>query len=768
MSDVVRKKSSFVGTIRDQTGDQAQFKIGEILKKEGQVTARQLDDAMAVLKKDHGFIGSYLLKNGDIDENTIPNLLSRKYNYPKVNIAEQEIEEEVVKLVPYELAKKYFAFPVRLRDKSLLLALTEPTNSAAIEEITTQTKYTVRAGVSTEKDIIEAYRQYYKIPDEEYQSFFEETSADDEDTQMSLDEVEDFGDLVGAAADDFTGADEGSDTLDQYQASDAPIIKLVNGILLKAINDGCSDIHIEPFEKSFYVRYRMDGGLFKSMNLPLELKNALIARFKIISQLDITEKRVPQDGRIKLRLGPRKEVDFRVSCLPTLFGESIVLRILDKSALNVDLTKMGFSQEDFAKFMRAIKRPYGLMLVTGPTGSGKTTTLYSALGVLNKENVKILTAEDPVEFNFKGINQVNVNRAVGMTFNAALKSFLRQDPDICMIGEIRDEDTGSTAVEAAMTGHLVFSTLHTNDCAGTITRIVDLGVPAFNVASALTLVTAQRLLRKICPNCKEQVTKMSANKLLEAGFDKSEFSTLKLYQGKGCPQCSGTGLKGRVGIFEVMEISEDIAQAISSEVPESQLRKIAIKEGMRTLRQDALLKVKLGITTLEQALEKTVLQKESLPAYLLNPDEQVFDNGDIIIREGNSDTNFYKLIQGCLEVYKGKEKIAEISEPDTYFGEMSVLLGEKRSASISSLGKSIVKVFPGDKLWETLDGFPDISRQVITSLATRVKDTNHRLVEAVGAKTEAERRLKRTLSSRTGTGIQPVSLEKKREAVKQA
>ncbi|MBW2623049.1 MAG: type IV-A pilus assembly ATPase PilB [Deltaproteobacteria bacterium] len=768
MSDVVRKKSSFVGTIRDQTGDQAQFKIGEILKKEGQITARMLDDALAVLKKEHGFIGSYLLKNGEIDENTIPNLLSRRYNYPKINIAEQEIDEEVVKLIPYELAKKYFAFPVRVRDKSLLVALTEPTNSAAIEALTTQTKHTVRAGVSAEKDIVEAYRKYYKIPDEEYQSFFEETAAGEDDAQMSLEDVEDFGDLVGAAADDFVGADEGdSEVLDQYQASDAPIIKLVNGILLKAVNDGISDVHIEPFEKSFYVRYRLDGSLFKSMNLPLELKSALIARFKIISSLDITEKRVPQDGRTKMKVGPRKEVDFRVSCLPTLFGESIVLRILDKGGLNVDLTKMGFSQEDFAKFMRAIARPYGLMLVTGPTGSGKTTTLYSALGVLNKEDVKILTAEDPVEFNFRGINQVNVNNDVGMTFAVALKSFLRQDPDIAMIGEIRDIETGSIAMEAAMTGHLVFSTLHTNDCVGTVTRLVDMGVPAFNVAAAVTLVTAQRLLRRICSNCKEPVTKMSANKLLEAGFDKSEFSSLKLYQGKGCPQCSGTGYKGRVGVFEVMEMTETLAQAISSEVPETQLRKIAIKEGMHTLRQDALLKVKQGLTTLDQALEKTVLQKESLPAYLLNPDEQVFDNGDIIIREGNSDTNFYKLIQGCLEVYKGKEKIAEISEPDTYFGEMSILLGEKRNASISSLGKSIVKVFPGDKLWETLESFPDISRQVITTLAIRVKDTNQRLVTAVGAKAEAERNL-RGVSSRSSGSSQPVSLEKKREDLKQA
>ncbi|MBW2093196.1 MAG: Flp pilus assembly complex ATPase component TadA, partial [Deltaproteobacteria bacterium] len=509
---------------------------------------------------------------------------------------------------------------------------------------------------------------------------------------------------------------------------------------------------------------RLDGALFKTMNLPLEIKNAIIARFKIIAGLDITEKRVPQDGRIKMKLGPRKEVDFRVSSLPTLFGESIVLRILDKSGLNVDLTKMGFTQEDLAKFTRAISRPYGMILVTGPTGSGKTTTLYSALNVLNKEDVKILTAEDPVEFNFKGINQVNVNNEVGMTFAAALKAFLRQDPDICMIGEIRDIETGSIAIEAAMTGHLVFSTLHTNDCAGTVTRLIDMGIPSFNVASSLTLVTAQRLIRRICPKCKAPVTKMSANKLLEAGFDKSEFASLHLYEGKGCPHCSGTGYKGRIGVFEVMEINEDIAQAISSEVSESQLRKIAIKAGMRTLRQDALIKVKQGLTTLDQALGKTVLQKESLPAYLLNPDEQVFENGDIIIREGNSDNNFYKLIQGCLEVIKGNEKIAEISEPNSYFGEMSALMGIKRTATIRSLGKSIVKVFPGEKLWETLENYPDISKQVITTLVNRLENTNQRVIELVAQKTEAERTLK-AVSPRSGIeNKQPVYLDKKSEA----
>jgi len=739
----IKKKASLSGTIRDQATEEYQFKIGDILKKEGQITSRQFDEAIDHIKKQGGFVGSYLLRNGDIDENTIPNVLSRKYNYTVVNIAEREIEPNVVQLLPFESAKNFFVFPVRLKDGVLQVAMTEPTNNHAVDEIKAIVKVPVSACVAAEKDILEAYKKYYKISDEEYRALSGE-SGGEEETQMSVEEIDDFGSLVSEAADDFIVADsdDGDRIVDQFSASDAPIIKLVNGILVKAVQDGVSDIHIEPFEKAFYVRYRIDGALYKSMNLPLEIKSALIARFKILANLDITEKRVPQDGRIKLKLGKKKEVDFRVSSLPTLFGESVVLRILDKSGLNVDLTKLGFTQEDLAKFMRAVYRPNGLVLVTGPTGSGKTVTLYSCLTVRNTEDVKILTAEDPVEFNFKGINQVNVIKEVGMTFARALKAFLRQDPDICMIGEIRDMETGEIAVEAAMTGHLVFSTLHTNDCASTVTRLVDMGVQPFNVAASLVLCTAQRLLRRICPNCKQQVTKISANKLLEAGFDKSEFATLKLYEGKGCAKCSGTGYKGRLGCFEVMDVTPNLGEAIASNVNESQLRKIAIKEGMRTLRQDGLIKAKQGLTTLDQVLEKTVLQKESLPPYLLNPDEMVFENGDTIVKEGNTDTNFFKLIQGCLEVYKGTEKIAEISQPNAYFGEMSALLGGKRTATIRSAGRSIVKVFPGDKLMETLEGYPEISKQIVTSLVARLETSNQRLISVVQEKTEMERTLK--------------------------
>ena len=752
MADVTKKKGSLSGTIKDTSPEEYMFLVGEYLSKAGQITAKNLDEATDHVKKNGGFVGTYLLRNGYIDDNTIPQLLARQYNYSTINIAEREIEPKVINLLPYEIAKKYFAFPVQLKSGALQVTMTEPTNNYSVDAIKAVVKVPVQAAVSQEKDIIEAYRKYYKIPDEEYNALLGLTSEEDTEEAESL-TVDNLGELITDAVEDFVVADDDEiDDSGQFSATDAPIIKLVNQVMIKAVNDGVSDIHIEPFERQFYVRYRKDGALFKSMKLPMEIRNALIARFKIMANLDITEKRVPQDGRIKMKLGRKREVDFRVSSLPTLFGESVVLRILDKSGLNVDLTKLGFTQQNLSQFMKAVYRPNGLILVTGPTGSGKTVTLYSCLSVRNTDDVKILTAEDPVEFNFAGMNQVNVIKEAGMTFARALKAFLRQDPDICMIGEIRDEETGEIAIEAAMTGHLVFSTLHTNDTPGTVSRLSDMGVPAYNIAASVVLVTAQRLLRKICPKCKQQVTRMSANKLIEAGFDKDEIGSIQLYEGKGCTHCSGTGYKGRLGVFEVMEINSNIQEAIASSVTESQLRKIAIKEGMNTLRQDGLLKVKQGLTTLDQVLEKTVLQKESLPPYLLNPDEMEFGNGDIIVKEGNSDSNFFKLIQGCLEVVKGNDKIAEISEPDTYFGEMSALLGGRRTATIRSVGKSIVKVFPGDKLMETLEGYPEISKQVIRSLVARLEESNKRYVEVLNVKAELERTIKAVAPHAMGGG----------------
>ena len=516
---------------------------------------------------------------------------------------------------------------------------------------------------------------------------------------------------------------EDEDAQDEFSAVDAPIIKLVNGILVKAINDDVSDIHIEPFEKSLQVRYRVDGSLYKTMNLPLSIKNALVSRIKILSGLDISERRIPQDGRIKLRLGKKRAVDFRVSTLPTLFGEGIVLRILDPGALNVDLTKLGFEEETFDALKRCIDRPYGLVLVTGPTGSGKTTTLYSALNVLNKEDIKILTAEDPVEFNFRGINQVLVRNEVGMTFAKALKAFLRQDPDIIMVGEIRDIETAEIAIKAAMTGHLVFSTLHTNDCPSTIGRLVDIGIPPYMLASAVTMVLSQRLARKLCPKCRTEVKNLDPMELEAMGFPKDEIPDLTIYGPKGCSACN-KGYKGRVGIYELMEVTEEVSKAINANVPEDLLRKTAVQEGMATLREAGLKKIREGMTSIDEVLKKTVITKEAMPAYLINPDVEKYEDGDVIIREGNKDKDFFRLVHGALMVVKQGRKIAEIVEPGDYFGEMSAISGEPRSTSIVSKGRSIVKRFPGDKINEVIQKHPEIAMHFFNTLVGRLAYAN--------------------------------------------
>jgi type IV pilus assembly protein PilB len=584
--------------------------------------------------------------------------------------------------------------------------------------------------VATEKDIVEAYKTYYKISEEEYQSFFTSVGEADKDEEP-VTQIDDFGSLASEAADGMEIASlEDESGGDQYSASDAPIIKLVNGILLKAVNDGVSDIHIEPYEKTLQVRYRMDGSLYKSMNLPLSIKNALNSRIKIMSQLDITERRIPQDGRIRIKLGRSRAVDFRVSTLPTLFGESIVLRILDKGSLNVDLTKLGFEKETFATLQRCIERPQGLLLVTGPTGSGKTVTLYSVLNSLNSEDTKILTAEDPVEFNFKGINQVNVKKEVGMTFPAALKAFLRQDPDIIMVGEIRDMETAEIAIKAAMTGHLVFSTLHTNDCPATIGRLVDIGIPPFMLASAVTMVLSQRLARKLCVHCKEEVPRPPKEELLALGFTEADLEKdFVIYRAKGCQKCNGGGYKGRVGLFELMEITDEVAKAISAEVPEDQLRKIAVQEGMTPLRRAGVKKVIEGATSIEEILKRTVITEESLPAYLVHPDIEEYEDGDFIIRQNNNDNDFFKLVIGAVAVVKDGKKIAEITEPGEYFGEMSAISGEPRSASITSKGRSKVKRFPGDKLQEVIQKYPDVANHLFKTVVNRLGQANNIIVK---------------------------------------
>ncbi|WP_300464190.1 type IV-A pilus assembly ATPase PilB [Desulfobacula sp.] len=723
----MQKSSSLKSTIKDQSGA-GKTRIGEILSKEGQITSMQLDEALSIHKKTHERLSSILLNKGYIDPDTIVNVLGRIYNYNVIKFSDIKPDPKVLALLPYEMAKPAMVIPLALKGENLSIAMVEPTDTTIVEDLQKKIGKTLQVFVSTENDVIQAFRDFYKISDQEYKTFlhFDEDVEDEEPVTS----VEDFGSLVSEAAGEIEiGSDAEDDYQDEFMASDAPIIKLVNGILTKAINDGVSDIHIEPFEKTFQVRYRLDGSMYKAMNLPITIKNAVISRIKILAELDIAERRVPQDGRIKLRLGKKKSIDFRVSTLPTLFGESIVMRILDQSALSIDLTKLGFEASTFDSLKRCISRPYGLLLVTGPTGSGKTTTLYSVLNRLNKDDIKILTAEDPVEFNFKGINQVPVKEGIGMTYAAALKAFLRQDPDIIMVGEIRDMDTAEIAIKAAMTGHLVFATLHTNDCPSTIGRLVDIGIPPYMLASAVTLVLSQRLARRLCPECKQVVTGYNPKDLEFHGFLKDEIPDLKIYGPKGCTHCNGTGYKGRVGLYELMEVTDDVGKAISAKVAEDQLRKVAVQEGMVTLRDAGLEKIRTGETSLDEVLKKTTITKESLPAYLINPDVERYEDKDVIIREGNTDIDFFKLVQGGLYVVKGGKKIAEIVQPGDYFGEMSAITGEPRSASIISKGRSMVKRFPGDKLFEVIEKYPEVSKHLFGILAARLDTTNKHFVK---------------------------------------
>ncbi len=725
------KRSSLKRTVKDQSGA-GKLKIGELLSKAGYITATQFEEAKAVQKRTGQRLGQILLESGVIERDTIPNFLSRMHNYTLVVIEDEPPSPEALELVPYELAKRFLAFPLRVVGNTLQITMAEPTDAVEVEELQDIVQKGLNVCVSSAKDIIDAYRKYYKIDDEEYNSFFQ-SGQEEVEEEVEVTQIDDFGALVSDAAEDFEieSATEDESAYDQFSASDAPIIKLVNGILVKAVQEGVSDIHIEPFEKTMQVRYRKDGALFKSMNLPLTIKNALVARIKILADLNITERRVPQDGRIKMRMGRKKAVDFRVSTLPLLHGEGIVLRILDKSSLNVDLTKLGFEQKTFDSLKRCLSRPQGLLLVTGPTGSGKTVTLYSALNSLNKEDIKILTAEDPVEFNFKGINQVNVNQEVGMTFAAALKAFLRQDPDIIMVGEIRDIETAEIAMKAAMTGHLVFSTLHTNDSPATVGRLVDIGIPAYLLASSLTMVLSQRLGRRLCTKCKVPANH-SREELLSAGFREEEIDDLQLFAPKGCPECNGLGYRGRVGFFELMEVTDEVAKAIQAEVSEEQLRKVAIQEGMYTLREAALQKAREGITSLEEVLRRTVVHEESLPAYLVNPDVEEYEDGDVIIQEANKDKDFFKLVRGKVAVLRGGKKIAEITEPGEYFGEMAAILDEPRSASIVSAGRCVIKRYPGDKLSELIEKYPDVSRHLFKTLVGRLKKTDRIVVQLAG------------------------------------
>jgi type IV pilus assembly protein PilB len=555
-------------------------KLGEILVREGLITTEQLKRALQEQKGTGMRLGYTLVKLGLIEETEVTKMLARQYRMPAVDLSRFEVDQKILKLLPPDIAIKHTVLPLKREGRTLTIAIADPNNITAIEDIKFITRCDVFPVVAGEYTLRNAIDRYYQQSDAQLQSLLKSVEAEED-----LEVVEEQQD---------------EDVKAQDLAEDAPVVKLINGLLTDAVKRGASDIHIEPFEHELRVRYRVDGALQEVMKPPVKMRAALTSRVKIMAQLNIAERRVPQDGRIKLKMGTRV-IDFRVSTLPVLFGEKIVLRILDKGNLTFDLSKFGFEPKAEGDLMKAILNPYGMVLVTGPTGSGKTTTLYSALSKINTIEVNIMTAEDPVEYNLMGINQVLVRNDVGMTFAAALKAFLRQDPNIIMVGEIRDLETGSIAIKAALTGHLVLSTLHTNDAPSTVTRMIDMGIEPFNVASAVNLIVAQRLVRRICTGCKQDHN-YSDEELHSFGIDRKEGP---FYKGSGCDVCNGTGYKGRQGIYEVMLMTSALRRLVLRGGSTEELREQGVKDGMLTLRMDGMVKVKRGITTLEEVVKET-------------------------------------------------------------------------------------------------------------------------------------------------------------------
>lgn len=595
-------------------------KLGQMLISSNVISEEQLKQALNLQKREGGSIGGSLQRLGFISDETLLSFLSKQFGVPSVSLSGSKIDPAVIRLIPAEMAKKYLIMPVARVGASLTLAMSDPSNLFAVDDIKFMTGYNVEVVIAAESDILNAISSYYQKTSEAMITSKRPSSQvlqakdytlQEEDLQaepLYLDEgptvnVEEFDTIVGSALDTIDVVDEKEDTT-VIRDVEAPIVKLVNGIFVNAIKAGASDIHLEPYENSFRVRYRVDGVMYSVMNIPVKIKNALTSRVKIMAKLDIAERRLPQDGRIKLKLGKKREIDFRVSTLPTLFGEKTVLRILDKSNLQVDLTKLGFLREQLDDFMTAIEKPYGMVLVTGPTGSGKTTTLYSALNYLNKPVTNIMTAEDPVEYNFMGINQVQVKEDIGLTFAASLRSFLRQDPDIIMVGEIRDFETAEIAVKAALTGHLVLSTLHTNDAPGTISRLMNMGIEPFLVSSSVILILAQRLARKICPHCKVEED-ISVPALQKIGFSEEEAKTVKCFKGTGCAECNNSGYKGRIALYEVMPVNDDIKDLILEGASSGEIKKTAVRLGVKTLRMSGLTKVREEVTSVEEVLRVT-------------------------------------------------------------------------------------------------------------------------------------------------------------------
>jgi type IV pilus assembly protein PilB len=569
-------------------------KLGEMLIKAGLLTPQKLQEALEYQKTNGGKLGLNLVKLGFVKEEDITRVLSQQYGVPAINLTKVEVDDTVVKLIPSEVAQKYLIMPVSRTGATVTIAMVDPTNVFAMDDIKFMTGYNVEPVVASEVAIKEAIDRYYgSIHALELKKVMDDLAHEENEQNLELLDEEQEVDLAKLEA----------------ATEEAPVVRLVNLILTDSIKRGASDIHIEPYEKDFRVRFRIDGVLYEIMQPPMKLRDAITSRLKIMAKLDISEKRLPQDGRIKIKMklqGKNREMDYRVSVLPTLFGEKIVLRLLDKENLMLDMTRLGFEQESLSKFEKAIFKPYGMVLVTGPTGSGKTNTLYSSISKVNSPETNIITAEDPVEFNLHGINQVQMKEQIGLNFAAALRSFLRQDPNIILVGEIRDFETAEIAVKAALTGHLVLSTLHTNDAPSTINRLMNMGIEPYLVATSVHMICAQRLVRRLCKECKEEVG-MPPQALVDIGYSADEAPKVKLYKGKGCQTCNNTGYKGRVGLYEVMEISDALREMILTGASSIELKNKATEEGMITLRGSGLRKIKAGQTTVEEVVRETVL-----------------------------------------------------------------------------------------------------------------------------------------------------------------
>jgi type IV pilus assembly protein PilB len=559
-------------------------RIGELLVREKMISLQQLQQAQDEAKRSGKRLGVALSKLGYVKDQDLTQFLARQYSLPSINLGNFEIDADVIKLVPKDVAQKHMVIPVNRAGATLIVAMSDPSNIYAIDELKFITQYNIEPVVAAESAIEDAIGRYY-------------------DKGPNLDDmIGEFDEEVDFSA----GDDEAINIVDlENQAGEAPVVKLCNAVLLSAIKKKASDIHVEPYEKTFRIRYRIDGILSEQMRPPLKLRNAITSRLKIMASLDIAERRLPQDGRIKLKIGKNREMDFRVSCLPTLFGEKIVLRLLDKSNLQLDMTKLGFEEKPLKHFTDAIAKPYGMVLVTGPTGSGKTTTLYSGLSELNKVTTNISTAEDPVEFNLPGINQVQMHEDIGLNFATALRSFLRQDPNIIMVGEIRDFETAEIAVKAALTGHLVLSTLHTNDAPSTVSRLLNMGVEPFLVTASLNLILAQRLARRICPECKE-VGEKHVERLRDMGMSEEQIASGTIYRGRGCNACSDTGYRGRVALYEVMPFLDELKELVLQGASAAELKAEMIRSGIASLRMAGINKILEGVTTPEEILRTTV------------------------------------------------------------------------------------------------------------------------------------------------------------------